>query len=156
VKATHAYTINGRTSLQLKGSEGSQEAELRRLVHFLDGVKRCSLSLWAIPDGKEFDDVDVNTYPQEYVQAAGGGDRMTAEIREIRDGQPHQWVIGRLGEDDAGQEVIEWDDGISTPVASNEVLGADEVADLFVNYYKTGTVPTSYSLREIQLQQPPG
>ena len=84
VKATHAYTINGRTSLQLKGSAEKQEAELRRLVHVLDGVKRCSLSLWVIPDGKDFDDVDVNSYPQEYVQTAGGGDRRTVEIREIR------------------------------------------------------------------------
>jgi hypothetical protein len=97
VKATHAYTINGRTSLQLKGSAEKQEAELRRLVHVRDGVKRYSLSLWVIPDGKDFDDVDVTT------------------------------------------------------VASNEVLAADEVADVFVNYFRTGSVPDRYSLREIQL-----
>jgi hypothetical protein len=84
------------------------------------------------------------------VQTAGGGDRLTAEIRAIRDGPPRQWVIGRSGEDASGTEVIEWNDGKSIRGVPNEVLAADEVADVWVDYFRTRFVPDGYSHREIQ------
>ena len=60
-------------------------------------------------------------------------------------------MIGRT-EEESGQEVIEWDDGIGAYRSRlTRSLAADEVADVFVNYCRTGSVPDRYSLREIQL-----
>jgi hypothetical protein len=60
-----------------------------------------------------------------------------------------QFVIGRSDTDSENlTETISWSGGSST-VAPSEVLTTDEVVDLFVAYYHTGTVPPACSLRPL-------
>jgi hypothetical protein len=147
-----AVTMNGRTSFELKPQ--SAEQEIVELAGRLDGVDRFSMILWRLPDGVPFVEVDVNDYPHEYMQCAGDfNDRMTCEIREAADDELHQYVLGRSADetDDAeADQIVPWNDHVAK-VRPNEVLSGDEVAELFVHYYRTGTEAPGYSRRELDL-----
>ncbi len=139
--------------MQLKSYERSNADELRRRVHLLDGVTRYSLSLWKLPEGVAFDDVDLATWPQEYLQAAGRQDRFTVEERRIAQGDVHHFVVGHLkrsAESPVPEETIVWN-GCETVVGAGEVFALDEVADLFVSYYLHGRLTAGHSLRRIEL-----
>lgn len=147
---THAMTVNGRIHGELKDPYNSPETQIHKSLSLLDGSRRFSLILWAIPHGVSFSKVDLDSEPQEYIQAAGAFDRMTVEIRRIEAGQARQYVIGRdiPSSGDTNQfEIIKWDGGIETVVRPSEVFTSDQAADLFVSYYATGWVPESYALR---------
>jgi hypothetical protein len=145
----HALTTNGRISDELKG-RGDPEEELRRRLKLLDGDERFSLSLWRLPDSIPFDKVDLEAWPQYYIQAAGSADRMIVEVRSEADGVARQFAVGRKSSDvnhgSAAKEKIVWN-GQDHAAVLNEIFSAAEAADLFVNYYKNGQVPESYSLR---------
>lgn len=150
---THALTMNGRISGELKDRFDSPEVLIGKRLSLLDGTRRFSLMLWALPPGVPLDHVDIASGPDEYIQSAGSRDRMTVEVRRLEAGQPRQYVVGRDARPSGGEnrdEVIKWD-GIETTVRSSEVFTADQAADLFVSYYATGWIPHSYSLRLLDL-----
>jgi hypothetical protein len=150
---SHALTTNGRISDELKRN-GLPEEEIRRRVRLLDGTERYSLSLWTFPSEIPFDKVDLNNWPQKYIQAAGSADRMIVEVRKVADGLPQQFVVGRqaseIDQGIAAHEIVVWNDNHSA-VMSSEVFSAGEAVELFLAYYKTGEVPPSYSLRFLKL-----
>lgn len=149
--ATHALTMNGRINGELKDPDDSPEGVIRKRLSSLDGRRRFSLMLWALPHGVAFDDVDIVNGPDEYIQTAGSRERMTIEIRRIEANGPRQYVVGRSlpsrDDDEPAAELIEWDGGIQTIVHPSEVFCAHEAAELFVSYYATGWIPESYALR---------
>jgi hypothetical protein len=121
----------------------------------LDGVDRYSMILWELPENTPFDRVDINDGPREYLQCAGSFEgRLTAELREVRDGSARQYVIGRIsdaaGDGAAADEVVPWN-GYEARVRANEVLSGSEVQGLFPFYYRTGELPDFYTRREIEL-----
>ncbi|MGZ6558519.1 MAG: hypothetical protein ACXVH3_02910 [Solirubrobacteraceae bacterium] len=131
------------------------EEEIVNLLSRLDGVDRYSMILWELPENTPFDLVDINDYPHEYVQCAGSFEgRLTAEVREVRDGLARQYVIGRVSDDpgDSGgaDEVVPWN-GYEARVRANEVLTGSDVQELFLFYYRTGELPGPYTGREIEL-----
>lgn len=66
---------------------------------------------------------------------------------------PHQYVIGRASGDadeTESDEIVPWN-GHETPVRPNEVLSGSEVSELFVAYYQTGEVPSSFTRRPIDV-----
>lgn len=146
--------MNGRIHGELRSPIVSTEDELRRLVHSLDGRERYSLILWALPAGTPFDLVNLDLWPQEYIQAAGSGDSMVTEIRKTVDGSPRQFAVGHIITDSDPQGSasvsVHWDDS-ATLACPNEIFEANEVADLFIAYYKYGSVPGRYSLRLLTL-----
>lgn len=147
---THALTMNGRISGELKG-ELPPEQELRRRLHLLDGKDRYSLMLWPVPGGMTFDQVDLRPWPREYMQVAGGPARMTVEVRRRHGDDFDHFVIGRAP--DPGPpltDVIEWD-GCETFVQPNEVFDVQGVGELFVEYFRTTDVGSMYSLRRLDL-----
>lgn len=152
---THAMTVNGRIHGELKDPFNPPEAQIRKSLALLDGSRRFSLILWAIPRGISFSKVDLGSEPKEYIQAAGSCERMTVEVRRIEAGKPRQYVIGRSTPSGGGQhqpEVIKWDGGIETVVSPSEVFTAEQAADLFVSYYATGWIPESYALRLLHVR----
>lgn len=153
--ATHALTLNGRISGELWGTQTTPEEELAYRLRLLDGARRYSWILWAMPPGKDIDQVNHNQYPVKYIQTAGDGKRMTVEIRELVEREPRQYAIGRrVPEDERASlrtEIIAWD-GVETKVFTNEVFDIDEVIVLFLAYYRTGKVPSDYSLRLLEIQ----
>ena len=62
-----------------------------------------------------------------------------------------RYVVGRSpsGELSALDVAIELPHGLEM-LALHEVFGADEAADLFFGYYKTGGIPASYTLRAVE------
>ena len=105
----------------------------------------------ALPPGTPIDLVKRDEWPQEYIQAAGeDGRRLTAELRQRDEaGGYEQFVIGRSETNsEAPTETISWSGG-SSAVTPSEVLTTDEVVDLFVAYYHTGTAPPAFSRRPL-------
>jgi hypothetical protein len=143
--------MNGRISSQLL-SPGGQEDEIRRRVALLDGSQRYSLSLWAVPEGVPFDRVDLRSWPEQYIQAAGSHERMMVEVRSVVDDVAQQYVVGTgdAGRPGEAKETISWN-GCETAVAAGEVFDSAEAGELFVSYYRSGRVPESYSLRPLRL-----
>lgn len=149
---THALTMNGRIHGELKDPHDSVEALIEKRLTLLDGVQRYSLSLWQLPDGVPFDRVNLSRWPQEYIQAAGGRDRMTVEVRRHEDVGYRQYVIGRSSAGDVMSPTmtsIIWDE-VETPVLSTEVFTAAEAAGLFIAYYSTTRIPSAYVLRRLE------
>jgi hypothetical protein len=119
-----------------------------------NGQDRFALTLWALPPGMDRKTAAAEGHDREYVQAAGRADAMTVEICKA-DGQ--QWgvdwvryVVGHPHDGDADLDVP-----IVLPASTEmrsrfEVFDADEAAQLFFSYYKTGDIPSGYVLRPEQ------
>lgn len=150
--ATHALTMNGRINGELKDTFGSVADELRHRLSRLDGVDRYSLILWALPPGVPLDQVDLSSWPEDYIQCAGSAERMTIELRKVIDGMPHQYVIGRPADSgrQSAEEIIAWD-GVETSVQSHEIFDVAQAAELFYYYYKNADSPDSYTRRTLVL-----
>jgi len=154
--ATHAVTMNGRITTQLKPMQGrSVQEELDARLALLDGRNRFALLLWRLPDGVPFDLVDLDSEPTEYIQCAGGASgRFTCEIRRLGpDGRPSQEVIGRRRDDEdssARTETIRWGAN-KTIVQQHEILDREQLSELFASYLASGELPSSYTTRALSL-----
>lgn len=148
---THAFTLNGRTSFEVKGNVRPVHDEIRHRLQMLNGKERFSVILWKMPEGIPFDMVDPDSV-REYIQCGGSAERMTVEVRTLNQGAPHHEVVGRAGteipEGDPSEKVP-FGGGYGVRVYPNEVFDADEAGDLLIAYYETGDVPSSYLKRSI-------
>jgi hypothetical protein len=147
--------MNGSGGGTLVAWDGDVEAELVLLLGRLNGSERYSFLIWRLPEGKSLLEVGPDDDARRsYMQCAGDfGGRITCEIRELVDGEPHQYVLGRSDEadDDAeADQVVPWNDHVAK-VRPNEVLSGEEVAELFIHYYRTGNEAPGYSRRELDL-----
>lgn len=150
-EATYAITIDGHTSMEAAPYDTTVEAAIERAVRMIDGGRHFAVSLWALPPGTAVDLVNHDEWPQEYIQAASEDRRrLTAEVRQRDEaGGYEQFVIGRpAARPEVSAETISWSDRTSS-VTPSEVLTADEVVDLFIAYYRTGTVPPAFSRRPL-------
>jgi hypothetical protein len=146
---THAMTMNGRISGEVKDPLLSSAQLIEQRLALLDGVNRYSLSLWRLPDGITFDRADLAAWPMEYVQVAGSRERLTIEVRRLEEGIPAQYVVGRHTPDASGsptEVLVPWD-GYETLVLSTELFTAAEAAKIFAFYYATGDIPGSFRIR---------
>ncbi|KRE60089.1 hypothetical protein [Nostocoides sp. Soil756] len=153
MSATHAVTTNGRIHSELKPASGSLRDQIQGRLQRLDAAERYSLGLWALPPGVAFDDVDLDAWPQEFLQAAGSADRMTVELRMIDAGLARQFVVGRAPLTDgapADQEVF-WD-GFRETVRPAEVFTWAEAIDVFWTYCQSDEVGHPWVLREVSLE----
>ncbi|MBO0767966.1 MAG: hypothetical protein J2O48_04690 [Solirubrobacterales bacterium] len=145
--------MNGDGNTDLPGTPASVEAELRELIGRLNGQNRFAFLLWRLPDGRSLHQVGPDDDARgHYIQCAGNFDgRLTTELRELVDGVPHQYVLGRAADDstEADQEVPYANH--AQYVRPNEVLTGPEVVDLFIEYYRTGDIPAGYVRRELEL-----
>jgi len=153
--ATHVCQVNAFGGIPLAGSDDEVEDELVRLLGGLDGTEEFSFVIWKLPAGKGLADVKHDDPAhQEYMQCAGAfTGRLTCEIRVLVDGELHQYVLGRSADEDsdaAAHEVVHWGE-YEAKVRPNEVLTGDEVAELFVHYYRTGTSAPGYTERTLDL-----
>lgn len=150
---THAMTMNGRISGEVKDPFLSATGLIEQRLTLLDGVTRFSLSLWRLPDGIPFDRVDLATWPVEYVQVAGSRERLILEAQRLEQGIPVKYVVGRNTIDASASPagvVVPWN-GCETRVLSSEVFTASEAAEVFAFYYNTGELPDFVSVRRPRL-----
>ncbi|SKM37740.1 Uncharacterised protein [Mycobacteroides abscessus subsp. abscessus] len=124
------------------------------LRHF-DGDEQWGLGLAPIPAGKTYDEMlDAGELSTEYIQAAGLPDAMTVEIRKSGGQQwGAEWVRYTVGHPHAGTEPldvpIQLAHGVKM-IARCQVFDADEAAQLFFAYYRTGDIPNCYGLQPIE------
>ncbi len=144
--------MNGDTWFSSPSIDKGEADDIRAMLRRMDAAKFYSLLLWKLPPGKSLDDVSPFEDANEYIQCAGLAERMTVEVRRLKGDEYEHFVVGRAssGENPGKKETIHWDD-IDTLVAPNEVFSADEAADLFLSYYRTGWVPSNYVLRPLSI-----
>ncbi|HXR45602.1 MAG TPA: hypothetical protein VN759_12375 [Pseudolysinimonas sp.] len=149
------YSFNWADNSEFPTALRPVPIQLRHLVGLLDGDERWSFGLWKVPEGMRFLALDLDRYPEEFLQAAGSADAMVIELRRREaDGDLHQYAVGR-GEDEPGESVVTWaSNDPARPhrltVPSAEVFGADEAAEVYWHYYQqVGTVPEFYRLRPV-------
>ena len=82
---------------------------------------------------------------RSHITQRNGASRMPL----VGDGAARQYTVGKPGGDaDAAPETIPWDEGRrSTEVLPHQVFTADEAADVFGAYFRTGEVGAPYVLR---------
>jgi hypothetical protein len=148
---SHAVTMNGRISTALKPRAGrSTREELQDRLDLLDGTERFSLWLWRLPEGVPFDRIDLEAWPREFIQCAGGlSGRFTCEIRRIdADGNTRHDVIGRSTQSASAvsNQAIRWAEH-TTNVRENEVLDREALGELFGTYLVSSEIPEGYETR---------
>jgi hypothetical protein len=129
-------------------------SKFARVLHGLNGTDRFALSLWALPPGMDNRQAVAAGLDREYIQAAGRADALTAEICKPGGEQwGVDWVRYVIGHPHDGDAPLDVPIVLprSTEMRSRfEIFNADEAAQLFFSYYKTGDIPTSYALRAEQ------
>lgn len=153
MSVTHAFTFNGRTSFEVKDVPRRVHEEIRHRLQMLDAHERFSIIMWKIPENVPFASINPNEV-REYIQCGGSAERMTVEIRHLEQGVARQEVVGRpISEAPAGdpKEEIPFGGGYGVRVYPNEAFDAAEAGDLFVSYYETGDVPSTYVKRSVRL-----
>jgi hypothetical protein len=150
VTETHALLMNGDTWFYRPSIDKGVADDIGAMLHRMDGAKFYSLLLWKLPPSKSLDDVSPFEDANEYIQCAGMAERMTVEVRRLEGDKYEHFVVGRApqSENPAQKETIHWED-VDTVVAPNEVFSADEAAELFLSYHRTGWVASSYVLRPL-------
>jgi hypothetical protein len=150
MKATHGFTLSGHTSIALTDTQEPIPDRILRSLTQLNGKEHFAFSLWPLPAGKEFHEVDPDAVGT-YLQCAGSAKRMMIEMREeAANNVIHHRTVGRRG---APRRVtphvkIRWSD-FSVRVFPNEAFDAAEASAIFYHYYLHGTVPEEYELRPL-------
>lgn len=125
----------------------------RRLRRF-NGTDRFALILWALPPGMDSDQARAAGLDWEYIQAAGRSDAMTVEICKAGGAQwGAAWVRYVIGHPGVGNGALDVPIVLPTTTemrSSAEIFDADEAAQLFYDYYKTGDISAAYALRPEQ------
>jgi hypothetical protein len=113
-----------------------------------DGRQRWGLVLLPLPDDLDYDEmIAAGQRFTEYLQAAGSAEALTIEIRKPGGAQwGCRWVRYVVGPLDV---TIELSDS-TLQVSAAEVFDAEEAADLFMAYHRSGDIPDGYSLRPVQ------
>lgn len=151
-------SINSNFEGELRDTYRSYEQQIHRMLGLLDGTERFSYLLRYVPDDAGWPDSDASDdseYNVEYLQAGGAAEAMTVEVRRKEaDGDYHQYVLGRPGDDPAQPDI--W-----IPIADHgqsrrpsEIFTADTATPIFYHYFQTRTVPDGLTLRELDLRWP--
>jgi hypothetical protein len=150
-RPTHAMVYTGGSAATMGAGAGPLQflGPLRQL----NGADRWYLTFYALPEGKRFEDVR-NHVTEQYLQAAGRADAMMLDIRKAGGSQwGANWVRHVIGHPHPGGQPM--DVAISMPRGDEmfsvaEVFGAEEAAQLFMSYHRTGDVPSGYALRPVE------
>ncbi|MBB5163722.1 hypothetical protein [Mycobacterium sp. AZCC_0083] len=152
---THVTESNGGALIVEMGHRAEIDEFAGPLRRF-NGIDRFALTLWALPVGMNYDQARaLSRDALEYIQAAGKADALTVEIRTAGGSEwGAEWVRYVVGHANSA-ELPTLELTIELPhstelIARHEVFGADEAADLFYGYYKTGGIPTTYTLRPVE------
>jgi len=150
-RPTHAMVYTGGSAATMGAGAGPLQflGPLRQL----DGTDRWYLTFFALPEGKRFEEIR-NQATEQYLQAAGSADAMMLDIRKAGGAQwGANWVRYVIGHPHTGERPL--DVAISLPrgdemVRATEVFDAEEAAQLFMSYHRSGDIPPGYELRPVE------
>lgn len=116
----------------------------------LNGTERWFITFYALPPGRSYEEIR-HEGTEEYIQAGGSAEAMMLDIRKPGGQQwgaaSVRYFIGHPHEGNLPLDVpIELPRGPEF-VSAAEVFEAEEAADIFISYYKTGDIPPGYVLR---------
>lgn len=151
--STHVMEYTGGSALAMDA--GSGWLQFFGPLNMLGKNGNWYVILFALPDGLTYDQMRKEKIgATEYVQAAGTAVKMAVEICKLGGEQwGASWVrygIGRQHEGTAPVDVV-----LELPlgpemISAPEVFAAEEAAQIFMSYYKTGEIPDEYMLRPIE------
>lgn len=152
---TYSHVLESGGGLITSISSRRDMDEFAKRLRRFDGVELFALCVWPLPEGMDYDQaVDAGLDAQEYLQAAGRADQLTVELRKAGGQQwGAEWVRYVVGHPHSGPAPLDVEIVLpkSTEVISApEVFDATEAARLFYDFYKTGAIPTEYTLRPVQ------
>lgn len=125
----------------------------RRVLGLLDEEKWYTYSIWRGADPESIVGFR-NPAGEPFVQAAGGADGITVEVRLLGpNGESRLYTIGRPEPADDSTTLIPISRTRAVRVRSNEVFTAHEAAEIFYTYYLTESVSEIYVLRELDVAQ---
>lgn len=148
---THVMMFTSGSASEKDG--GSSRLQFVSPLRRLNGAERWFLLLYPLPLGKSYADVR-NATTEEFIQAAGRAEAMVLDIRKPGGQQwGVDWVRYIIGHEHEGN--LQFDVPIELPravemVSRPEVFEAEEAADIFFTYYKTGDIPPGYVLRAVE------
>jgi hypothetical protein len=147
-------TVNGRRHYDLESTLANSRDFVGSVIARLDGKARYSVVLGTLPPDHRIGDVDLKTWPKEYIQCAGSSAAMTVEMRIVLGGEATQLVVGRSPEPRAGEPdvTIPWDE-FEVKVFEEEVFDAEEATEMFAAYLVAACVPPEFSLRRLDLRR---
>ena len=151
---THVLTYDGGVQTAEISARKDISAFANTLRRF-NGDDQWGLGLAPLPPGKSYGEMlEAGELSTEYIQVAGLPDAMTVEIRKPGG---HEWGAGwvryTIGHPHVGTEPadvpIRLAHGVKM-ISRSQVFDADEAAELFFAYYKTGDIPDGYELQPIE------
>ncbi|MBE5451270.1 hypothetical protein [Mycobacteroides abscessus] len=132
---------------------GSSRLQFVSPLRQLNGTERWFITFYALPTGRSYEEVRDQT-TEEYIQAAGRAEAMMLDVRkpggEQWGAESVRYFIGHPHEGNPPLDVpIELPRGPEF-VSAAEVFEAEEAADIFISYYKTGDILPGYTLRPVE------
>lgn len=151
---THVLTYHGGVQTAEISARKDISTFLNPLRHF-NGDDRWGLGLAPLPPDKSYSDMlRAGELSTEYIQAGGLPDALTVEIRKPGGEQwGARWVRYTIGHPHSGTEPLDVPIRVAGGVkmiSRSQVFDADEAAELFFAYYKTGDIPPGYELQPIE------
>ncbi|WP_405161079.1 hypothetical protein OG203_32590 [Nocardia sp. NBC_01499] len=149
---THRVTYSDRLTLFIGAGETIDN--FLRPLRRLDGYHRYSVQLTRLPAPMRPADISpaVSSAPgQNYLRCTGSADALFLELRTVIDGVARRCVVGRAGHRDGAPDCsVQVPESMPAPwIYPDEVCTADDAAEIFAGYFRTGTVPPDYTLRLI-------
>jgi hypothetical protein len=153
--APYTHVMQSASGTVVEFDSYSDISEFARRLQRFNGTDRFALNLWALPPGMDYEQAVAAGLNREYLQAAGRCDAMTVEICKAGGTQWGvdwvRYVIGHPHDESAAAMDVPIVLPRSTEMRSrSEIFDADEAAQLFYSYYKTGDIPSGYTLRAEQ------
>lgn len=151
---THVLTFDGGVQTAEISARKDISTFLNPLRNF-NGNDRWGLVLAPLPADKSHSDMlRAGELSTEYIQAAGLPDAITVEIRRAGGDQwGAEWLRYTIGHPSTGPEPLDVSIQLAHGVkmiSRSQVFDADEAAQLFFAYYRTGDIPDGYDLQPIE------
>ena len=142
---------NARSSTAFPRPTDDPDEQLRGFFSRMDGDRLFTFLLWELPAARSFENGLGGLEPLEFIQCAGSAEALTVEVRRRDDTDTYVlWTAGRAGEDPGPRDVeIEWRGNINV-VHGNERWTSDEAAELFLTYWRSGTLPDDITRRPLE------
>ncbi|QIS15376.1 hypothetical protein [Nocardia arthritidis] len=152
---THRVTYSDRLKVFIGPSEKVQN--FLRPLRRLDGYDRYSVCMTRLPAPMR--SLDIPATPsadrgEDQLTCMGSADELVIELRRTVDGATRRYLVG-THPDRVGVPVltISVQRGMhQLRVHFDEVFTADEAAEILTAYYRTGEVPSQFTLRELVIR----
>lgn len=151
---THILTYDGGLVVDQLPGGCDVSTFLNPLRHF-NGDDQWGLGLAPLPPNKSYSDMlRAGELSTEYIQAAGLPDAMTVEIRKPGGEQwDAAWVRYTVGHPHSGTEPLDVPIQLAHGkklISRSQMFDADEAAQLFMSFYRSGDIPPGYGLEPIE------